>query len=68
MAYGPRTAMFRKMIEEDRRRGGWSIGQVAWRLGISVREYRELEAGKRSPSFETWDWIGELFGWPQTFA
>ena len=54
------------MLEHDRKRAGWSIGQAAWRLGVSVREYRELEAGARSPSFETWDRICKLFGWPQT--
>jgi hypothetical protein len=37
-------------------------------LGVSIREYRELEAGSRSPSFETWDRICNLFGWPQAFA
>jgi predicted transcriptional regulator len=42
--------MFCKMLEDDRRRAGWSMGQVAWRLGVSVREYRELEAGERSPN------------------
>jgi hypothetical protein len=36
-------------------------------LGVSIREYRELEAGERSPSFETWDRICKLYGWPQTF-
>jgi DNA-binding XRE family transcriptional regulator len=41
--------------------------QAAWRLGISVREYREIEAGERSPSWETWDRICRTFGWPQTF-
>jgi hypothetical protein len=30
-------------------------GQATWLLGVSVREYRELVAGARSPSFETWD-------------
>jgi hypothetical protein len=39
--------MFRKMLEDDRSRAGWSVGQAAWRLGAS-REYRELEAGTRS--------------------
>jgi hypothetical protein len=29
----------------------------AWRFGLTVREYRELEAGTRSPTFETWDRI-----------
>ena len=41
------VAMFRKMLEEDRRRAGWSVGQAAWRLGITVREYRQIEAGVR---------------------
>jgi hypothetical protein len=28
---------------------------------------RPVEAGRRSPSFETWDRICKLYGWPQTF-
>ncbi len=44
------------------------MGQVAWRLGVSVREYREIEAGERSPYWETWDRICKTFGWSQTFA
>jgi predicted transcriptional regulator len=55
--------MFRKMFEDDRRRAGWSMGQVAWRLGVSIREYREVEACARSPSSETWNRIHDLFGW-----
>jgi hypothetical protein len=42
--------------------------QAAWRFGVSVREYRELEAGKRAPTFEIWDRICKLYGWPQTFV
>jgi hypothetical protein len=26
---------------------GWSVGLGAWRLGVSIREYREIEAGER---------------------
>ena len=37
------------------------------RCHITVREYREIEAGVRSPSFETRDRICKLFGWPQSF-
>jgi hypothetical protein len=48
-------AMLPMMLEHDRRRAGWSVGQAAWRLGVSIREYRELEAGARSPTFEKWD-------------
>ena len=56
------------MLEHERKRAGWSAGRAAWELGVSIREYRELEAGVRSPSFETWDRISKLFGLPQTFA
>ncbi len=68
MAYGPPMAMLPTMLEEDRRRAGWSMGHVAWRVGISVREYREIEAGDRWPNGETFNRICELYGWPQTFA
>jgi predicted transcriptional regulator len=62
------AAFLTTMLEQDRTRAGWSVGQVAWRLGVSVKEYRELEAGVRSPSFDTWDRICKLYGWPATFV
>lgn len=61
-------AMLPAMLEHDRTRAGWSVAQAAWRLGVTVREYRELEAGERSPSFETWDRVCKLYGWPQPFT
>jgi len=60
--------MFPTMLKQDRKRAGWSVGQAAWRLGVGVREYTELEAGACSLSFDTWDRICKLFGWPQTFV
>jgi hypothetical protein len=33
------------MLKHDRRQAGWSVDQAAWRLGVTVREYRELETG-----------------------
>lgn len=59
--------MLPAMLEHDRTQAGWSVGQAAWRLGVSVREYRELEVGARPPNFETWDRICKAVGWPQTF-
>ena len=35
---------------------------------VSVREYREIEAGDRIPSPGTYERISELYGWPQTFV
>ena len=60
--------MLPRMLENDRRRAGWSVEQAARRLGVSVRTYRELEAGERWPHWETYDRICKLYGWPQTFA
>jgi Helix-turn-helix domain len=42
--------------------------EAAWRFGVTVREYRELEAGTRFPTVETWNRICKLYGWPQTFV
>ena len=33
------------MLEQDRKQAGWSVGQAARRLRVSVRECREIEAG-----------------------
>jgi DNA-binding XRE family transcriptional regulator len=56
------------MLAEDRKRAGWSVEQAARRLGVSAAIYRELEAGDRTPAWETWERICELFGWGQTLA
>lgn len=39
--------MLPTMLEDDPKRAGWSIGQAAWRPGVSISEYRGLEAGER---------------------
>ena len=64
----PSLAAFPSMLDRDRRRHGFTVGQVAWRLGIAADEYRALEAGEPIHDFETWDRICKLYGWPQTFA
>ncbi len=33
--------------------GGCASAKPAWRFGLSVRDYPELEADERSPTFET---------------
>lgn len=62
-AYGPPTAMLPRMLEDDRRRAGWSVGQVAWRLGASVREYRETLAEQGDGRT-----LCRLYDWPQMCA
>jgi DNA-binding XRE family transcriptional regulator len=60
--------MLPTMLEDDRTRAGWSVGQAAWRLGASLREYREIESGERWPNLETFHRICKLYGWLQTFV
>ena len=64
----PTLASFPTMMQRDRKREGLRVCRAAWLIGASVREYREMEAGERSPDFQTWDRICKLFGWPQTFV
>jgi predicted transcriptional regulator len=60
--------MFSDMLRRDRERWGLRLARAAWHLGVSVADLRELEAGTRWPSFDTYDRICKLFGWPQAFA
>ena len=55
------------MLRRDRAARRFSEGQVAWRLGITVAAYRKLEAAGVPASFEVYDRICKLFGWPQSF-
>jgi hypothetical protein len=47
---------------------GSQVCRAAWLVGVSVREYREIEAGDRTPSPGTYERISEVYGWPQTFC
>jgi len=56
------------MVVRDRKCEGLRVCRAAWLVGVSVRDYRELELGTRFPSFDTWHWICKLYWWPQTFV
>jgi hypothetical protein len=56
------------MLRRDREPWGMRVPEDATRFGVSVREYRELNVGDRSPTFETWDRICKLYRWQQTFV
>jgi predicted transcriptional regulator len=59
------VAMFATMLKRDRERWGLRVGRASWLFGVSVHEYRELEAGTLKPDFDTYSAIVELFGWPK---
>jgi Helix-turn-helix domain len=56
------------MMQRDRHRLGLRECRAAWPVGVTVREYREMEAGDRVPEFDVWDRLCEPYGWPQTFV
>jgi transcriptional regulator with XRE-family HTH domain len=53
---------------EDRKHAGLTVEQAARRLRISLSGYRELKAGERWSSWETYERICGLFGWPRSSA
>ena len=56
------------MLERDRIRFGFTVGQAAYRLGLTPAQYRELLEDPRWMAFETWQRACDLYGYPQTFA
>jgi transcriptional regulator with XRE-family HTH domain len=59
--------MFPDLMRRDRERMGLRISQAAWLIGITPAAYRRLEQGAAWPSWETYDRIEGLFGWPRSF-
>jgi hypothetical protein len=49
------VAAFPKMLRKDRQQAGLNVERATWRLRISHQEYRELETGERTPTFEISD-------------
>jgi len=64
----PTLAAYPGMMQRARKREGLRVCRAAWLIGVSVREYREIEAGERFPDPGTYERISDLYGWPQTFV
>jgi transcriptional regulator with XRE-family HTH domain len=64
----PTLAAYPGMMQRARKREGLRVCRAAWLVGVSVREYREIEAGDRMPSLGPYDRIAQLYGFPQTFV
>jgi DNA-binding XRE family transcriptional regulator len=63
----PTLAAYPGMMQRARRREGLRVCHAAWLVGVSVREYREIEAEESMPSLGTYERICKLYGWAQTF-
>jgi transcriptional regulator with XRE-family HTH domain len=64
----PTLAAYPGMMQRARKREGLRVCRAARLIGVSVREYREIERGDRMASVEVYRRISELYGWPQTFV
>jgi transcriptional regulator with XRE-family HTH domain len=64
----PTLASYATMMQRARKREGLRLCRAAWLVGVSVREYREIEAGDRDPNSGTYERISELYGFPRTFV
>ena len=51
----------RKNLKEARQRAGMTQEGMAEQLGISLRYYKQIEAGQRTGNFEIWDNLENLF-------
>jgi hypothetical protein len=60
-------AAYPTMMRRDRERLGLRECRAAWLLGITVRQYRLLEAGEDDLLVaQVWERMVEVFGWPKS--
>lgn len=52
----------RKNLKESRQKAGLTQQQMADRLGISLRYYKQIEAGQRTGDFTLWDTLEDITG------
>lgn len=55
-------AAYPSMMRRDRERLGLRECHAAWLLGLTVREYRVLEAGDTFVTSDLWDRMVEVYG------
>lgn len=52
----------RQMLKNARRAAGLTQQQVADRLGITLRYYKDIESGVKLGAIDLWDMLEYLFG------
>lgn len=51
----------RRKLKEARQAAGMTQQEVADKLNIGLRYYKQIEAGQRTGNFEIWDKLEEMF-------
>lgn len=57
-----RSGRMRKNLKEARQRAGLTQQQLADKLGIGLRYYKQIEAGQRTGDFTIWDMLEDITG------
>lgn len=52
----------RHNLKEARKKAGMTQQQIADLLGISLRYYKQIEAGERTGDFALWDMLEDITG------
>lgn len=52
----------RKTLKDARQKVGMTQQQMADRLGISLRYYKQIEVGQRTGDFQIWDDLEDITG------
>ena len=52
----------RKTLKDAHQKVGMTQQQMADRLGISLRYYKQIEAGQRTGDFQIWDDLEDITG------
>jgi len=61
-------AMFATILKRDRIRNGMTQAQVARRLGVSLADYRAVEAEEQPATLAIYSKTSALFGWPEAYC
>jgi transcriptional regulator with XRE-family HTH domain len=64
----PTLAAYPQMMRRSRERLGLRECRAAWVLGLTVSQYRKLEAGEAMPTPDTYERIVTYFGWPVSYG
>jgi hypothetical protein len=60
-------AAYLALMPKARKREGLRICRAAWLLGLTVRQYRALEAGELMPDTDLWHRMVDVFNWPRSW-
>lgn len=57
-----------EILPKARKREGLRVCRAAWLLGLTVRQYRALEAGELIPDPDLWRRMVAVFNWPRSWS